>query len=91
MAPNSGLLNFSKKSYQAKKEKLKPKSTNIAGIQLSDLLAYPLKQEILVENERLPDSETEIFGKRVCEIIQEKYNRQIYNWKIYGYGKVFLK
>jgi hypothetical protein len=82
---------FFQKVLSSKEVKLKPKSTNIAGIQLSDLLAHPLKQEILVENERLPDSETEIFRKKVCETIQRKYNRQIYSGKVYGYGKVFLK
>jgi hypothetical protein len=31
--------------------KLKPKLANVAGLQLSDLLAYPSKQEILIEEQ----------------------------------------
>lgn len=76
----------------SKEIKLKPKIANIAGLQLSDLLAHPLKQEILIENKRLSDPEKELFGKKVCEIINKaKYNRHIYDGRIYGYGKVFIK
>jgi len=75
----------------SKEIKLKPKRANIAGLQLVDLLAYPLKKEILIENRRLPESEKELFGRKVCEIIKGKYNRHFYTGKIYGYGKVFLK
>lgn len=84
-------LNFFRSVLPSKEIKLKPKSANIAGLQISDLLAHPLKQEILVENKRISDTEEELFGKKVCEVIKEKYNRQLYTGKIYGYGKVFLK
>lgn len=82
---------FFRSVLTTKEIKLKPKSANIAGIQISDLLAYPLKQEILLENKRVPISETELFGKRVFEAVQDKYNRQVYSGRVYGYGKVFLK
>jgi hypothetical protein len=75
----------------SKEIKLKSKQANIAGIQLADLLAYPLKQEILAENARIPDIPDELFGKRVCEIVKKKYNRHFYDGRVYGYGKVFLK
>jgi hypothetical protein len=75
----------------SKEIKLKSKQANIAGIQLADLLAYPLKQEILAENGRIPDIPDELFGKKVCEIVKKKYNRHFYDGRIYGYGKVFLK
>lgn len=74
----------------SKEIKLKPKHANIAGLQLADLLAYPLKQEILIENGRLPNTE-DVFGKRICESIRYKYNRQVYADRVYGYGKIFLK
>lgn len=75
----------------SKEIKLKSKQANIAGIQLADLLAYPLKQEILAENARIPHIPDELFGKSVCGIVKKKYNRQFYDGRIYGYGKVFLK
>lgn len=69
--------------------KLKAKTANIAGLQLADLLAYPSKQEVLVSEKRIAD--TGIFGKQICQVIQGKYNQQIYQGKVRGYGKIFLK
>jgi len=74
----------------SKEIKLKPKSANIAGLQLADLLAHPVKQEILFEDKRISDI-GDIFGKEICKAIITKYNRHFYNKRIYGYGKVFLK
>ena len=36
-----------------KEIKLKPKTANIAGLQISDLVAHPIKHEILIENNRI--------------------------------------
>jgi hypothetical protein len=69
--------------------KLKPKSANIAGLQVADLLAYPVKQEILLDNHRISDS-GDVFSKEICKIIVSKYNQQVYEGRISGYGKVFL-
>jgi len=69
--------------------KLKPKTANVAGLQLADLLAYPSKQEILVNEKRIEN--IEVFGKQICQVIQGKYNQQIYQGKVRGYGKIFLK
>ncbi len=69
--------------------KVKPKSVNIAGLQLSDLLAYPSKQEILIEEQRIDDP-GDNFGKQICQCIQAKYNQQVYQGRIKGYGKIFL-
>lgn len=75
----------------SKEIKIKSKAANIAGLQLSDLLAHPLKQQILKENGRLPDSEVETFGNKVCDAVENKLNRHVYSGEIYGYGKVFIK
>lgn len=56
---------------------------------MADLLAYPLKQEILIENGKTHIMSDEPFGKRICELVKKKYNRYFYDGKIYGYGKVF--
>ncbi|MBT9141140.1 MAG: hypothetical protein DDT30_01727 [Dehalococcoidia bacterium] len=69
--------------------KVKPKSANIAGLQVADLLAYPVKQEILMDEGRISDPGG-IFGKDICRVITTKYNRQIYQDRVQGYGKVFL-
>jgi Protein of unknown function (DUF3800) len=75
----------------SKEIKLKPKHANIAGIQLADLLAHPLKQEILRETGKISDTADGLFAKKVGEIIRKKYNRHFYDGRIYGYGKVLLK
>ena len=70
--------------------KVKPKSANIAGLQLADLLAHPTKQEILIDEQRINDP-GDNFGKQICQSIAVKYNRQIYEGIVKGYGKIFLK
>lgn len=70
--------------------KLKPKSANIAGLQLADLLAYPIRQDILLEEERISDP-GDVFGKEICEAIKPKYNKHLYDGRIRGYGRIFLK
>lgn len=80
---------YFKRSLTSSEVKVKPKSANIAGLQLSDLLAYPSKQEILIEEQRLDDP-GDNFGKQICQRIQVKYNKQVYQGRIKGYGKIFL-
>jgi len=80
---------FFRGSLTSSKIKLKLKSANTAGLQLSDLLAYPSKQEILIEERRINDP-GDNFGKQICQRIQVKYNIQVYEGRIRGYGKVFL-
>ena len=82
-------IGFFQKALTSSEIKLKPKWKNIAGLQLSDLLAYPSKQEILVEEQRIDDP-GDNFGKQICHNIQVKYNKQVYEGRIKGYGKIFL-
>jgi hypothetical protein len=70
--------------------KLKPKIKNISGLQFADLLAYPSKQEILIEYQRCSKYPEGSFTNMICDAIQFKYNRQIYQGRTIGYGKKFL-
>lgn len=70
--------------------KIKPKIANIAGLQLADLQAFPIKQEILLEEGRIPDP-GDVFGKRICQVVAPKFNRHLYSGEVKGYGKIFLK
>lgn len=83
---------FFQKVLTSKEIKIKPKSVNIAGLQLADLLAHPSKNEVLLENKRITEKEwkRETFGREICKCLESKYNRHIYNGRIRGYGKVFL-
>jgi len=86
----SRAASFFNKTLTSKEIKLKPKIANIAGLQVCDLLAYPIKQEILFENKRTADS-GDVFGKSICAAVRNKHNRQVPQGRIEGYSKVFLK
>lgn len=72
----------------SKEIKLKRKEANIAGLQLADILAYSLKQEVLAEKRR--DITPKGFNKEICDAIQGKYNRHFNSGRVDGYGKIFL-
>ncbi|QGP92268.1 hypothetical protein MGLY_16390 [Neomoorella glycerini] len=83
---------FFQKTLTSKEIKLKPKTANIAGLQVADILAYPLKQQILLENGRIePEVFRGKFGEQIVATVENKLNRHHYSGKIEGYGKVFLK
>ena len=54
--------------------KVRPKTNNIAGLQLADLIAHPSRNEILLE-QGLLDRPLAPFASRVVEILQLKYDR----------------
>ena len=69
--------------------KVKPKSANIAGLQLADLIAHPSRREVLIEHQLLTD-DRDIFGDQICALLrQSKYQRSRAG-KIEGYGKKLL-
>lgn len=69
----------------SKQLKVKPKSNNISGLQLADLLAHPSRNEILDENNLL-DRPLAPFAKKVIRILQGKY----YQHKGNIFGKKFI-
>jgi hypothetical protein len=69
--------------------KLERKHANIAGLQLSDVLAHPVKTHCLVHRGFIPDP-GDNFGKIVVDAVTDKFNRQVYRNQIDGYGRVFL-
>ena len=79
---------FFQQALTTQELKLKPKSANIAGLQLADLLAHPIRQAILLEKERIPGP-LPPFAKKVNAIAAAKYNRHLYRRRVWGYGKVW--
>lgn len=69
----------------SKKLKVKPKSNNIAGLQIADIIAHPSKNEILLE-QGLQFQPIYVFGQKVIQILQSKYYQRDSN----VYGKKFL-
>lgn len=81
---------FFKNTLTSPKLKLKPKEKNIAGLQLSDLLAYPTKNEILLDHKRIKEPGNK-FWRQITEAIANKYNNRAATGVVSGYGKIFLK
>ena len=77
------------RALTTKKLKLKSKSANIAGLQLADLLGHPVRQSILVEKGMI-DRPVGPFGAKLLERVDNKFNRHLYNGRIWGYGKVLF-
>jgi hypothetical protein len=88
-----GTLMFDRLHHQraltSKEIKIRRKSENIAGLQLADLLAYPVKQACLLEGKQIPDP-GEVFGKKICLAVASKFNRQEFSGQVSGYGVVWL-
>lgn len=71
--------------FTSKELKVKPKATNISGLQLADLVAHPSRNEILHEK-RLLEKEIAPYAQKIIAILQGKY--YLYKGKVYG--KKFL-
>lgn len=67
--------------FTSKQLKVKPKSNNISGLQLADLIAHPSRNEILFENNLL-DKPLAPFAKKIIRILQLKYYQ--HHGKIFG-------
>ncbi len=67
--------------------KLKKKPSNIAGLQLADMLAHPVKQRILQEKGLIDEKPGE-FGQSLTEACWPKLNRHLYDGRVEGYGIV---
>jgi Protein of unknown function (DUF3800) len=72
----------------SKKVKLKKKEHAIPGLELADLLAYPLKREIIAE--RRGDTPPTDFSAALLDAARLKLNCQANTGKISGFGKVWL-
>jgi hypothetical protein len=67
--------------------KLKPKTANISGLQLADLVGHPTKNWVLRQSGLIED-EPPPFAERLMDVIRPKFNRQLYTGEIAGYGYV---
>ncbi len=63
------------RSLTSQRLKVKPKSSNITGLQLADIVAHPSRSEILDENGLL-GRRLAPFTDKVIEILQDKYDRE---------------
>lgn len=80
---------FFQQALTSQELKLKCKEENVCGLQLADLLAHPSKQDVLLSHGQ-DGCEDGSFGRAIREVIAKKYNRQVYQDRVHGYGKVLL-
>ena len=77
------------KVLTSKDIKLKPKMANIAGLQLADILAHPVKQALLFEKGKITDP-GKTFGRQIYGSAKAKFNANTRTGQVEGYGKVWL-
>ena len=71
----AGVLNFGPRPMPltSKDIKIRTKAANIAGLQLADILAHPVKQALLREQGLIVD-QGDSFGKRIYDAVKTKFN-----------------
>jgi hypothetical protein len=69
----------------SKEIKIKNKTQNIAGLQICDLLAHPLKQCYLSEKGMLENTSKDEFRLKIYETVKDKFYKK--EGMIEGYGK----
>ena len=69
--------------------KVKPKTADIAGLQLADLIAHPSRREILLDNKLIVD-DRDTFGNKICAILRDDKYLRSRSGQISGYGKKLL-
>ncbi len=80
---------FFRRALTSKQLKLKKKEANIAGLQLADLLAYPVKQQILQENDRVEEA-AQTFGNTLAQAIEDKYDHHAHSARVGGHCRVLF-
>lgn len=66
--------------------KLKRKEENIAGLQIADVLAYPMRQDILIEHGRLAEPGS-TFGRQIAAAVRQKFFRPTEQSRRFSAGK----
>jgi len=72
----------------SKEIKIKPKSSNIPGLQIADLLAYPLREKLLFDK-RIRNNYTGKFNETVYKSVAEKIRKSPAG-KTAGFGEIFV-
>lgn len=74
-----------RKALTSRNLKVKPKSKNISGLQLADLIAHPSRRHMLRDYMQI-EYDREVFGDHIIEILVESKYRRSQTGKIEGYG-----
>lgn len=82
---------FFQQYLTSKEIKVKPKDKNIAGLQLADLLANPLKKYTLLQKGIVKEPDESLFWLKIVEAAKPKLDCRERDGLIDGYGLVFIK
>lgn len=63
------------------------KHENVAGLQLADILAHPLKRYVLLEKGHT-SLEATAFETQIFDVLRDKFNRRVSDGRVPGYGWV---
>jgi hypothetical protein len=80
---------FFQRALTSHQLKLKPQSSNIAGLQLADILGNPVRQAMLAETGRSAQAPAP-FAAHLLDKVNGKFNRHLYDGRVWGYGKVLF-
>ena len=80
---------FFQRALTSRKLKIEQKSANIAGLQLADLLGNPVRKTIVIEKGHA-EGVLSAFAERIVRAVDGKFNRHLYDGRVWGYGKVLF-
>lgn len=80
---------FFQKALTSKEIKIKPKLNNIAGHQIADMLAYPLREKIFYERNIRTQNFKGKFSELVYNAVVGKIRKGTWG-KLKGFGEIFL-
>jgi hypothetical protein len=81
---------FFQQYLTSKEIKIKPKEKNIAGLQLADILAHPLKKYTLLQKGLLKEPDESLFWLKAIRAVKPKLDCRTSDGYIDGYGLVFI-
>ena len=82
---------FFQRRLTSKEIKIKPKSSNIPGLQIADLLAYPLREKLLYEKKIRSSNFIGNFSEVVYKAVSSKFRKHPQTGRTAGYGEIFLQ
>ena len=80
---------FFQHALTSREIKIKPKSANIAGLQLADLLGHPVRHAVLLDAGQVSTASAS-FASKLLPVIDSKFNRHLYTGRVSGYGKILF-
>lgn len=82
---------FFQQYLTSKEIKIKPKEKNVAGLQLADILANPLKKHTLVQKSIMQEPDESVFWLKIIEAAKSKLDCRESDGCVDGYGLVLIK